>query len=104
MRITDQFTLKDKNTEKKLRDLESTIDALYSTNRLDKDAFISTVSTILTLFISVFKRLENNTTPAKTLLDITRQEVKDACFRIGPPDVYLNADEYVIAVLQELTK
>jgi len=104
MRVTDRFVIKDKAAELKMRKLEEAIDQLTRSHKMGKAEFVEIESTILELFISVFKRLDDNTTPAKTLLDITREEVNDACFRVGPADVFLHDSEYVIAVLQELTK
>ena len=104
MKIVDRMKLKDKTSEKTIRDIDHLIDKMSASNMLNKGDYIEIQSLILELLINLFKRMENNTSPAKTLLDFTGLEVKDACLRVGSCKVFANDADYVIAVMQELTK
>jgi hypothetical protein len=104
MKITDRFKIRDKMTEQMVRELDSILDQLEVSTVFNKKLFMELQYTTLELFIKVFKQLENNVTPAKTLMDFTRQEVQDACTRVGPSAVFESDRDFVMAVMQELTK
>ena len=104
MKITDRLVLKDKTSEKTLRQLSDALDHLDASPTLSKVHFMETHFLMLELLVSAFKRLDDNSSPAKTLLDFTGREVQDACLRVGPSQVFENDSDYVIAVMQELTK
>ena len=104
MRVTDRFVIRDKVSESTLRNLEQVIDTMAGSNKLDKNNFLEVQYVVMELLITLFKRLDNNTTPAKTLLDFTGIEVRDACFRVGESTAFEKDSDYVIAVMQELTK
>ena len=104
MKIVDRMNIKDKNAEKTIRDVDNLIEHMSVSNILNKGHYIEIQSLTLELLITVFKRLDNNRSPAKTLLEFTGAEVIDACLRVGPSKVFEDDAEYVIAVMQELTK
>ena len=104
MRLTDRFVIRDKITEKTLRNLDGYLDNFAALNTLDKERFMEINYTFLELLVTVFKRLDDNTTPARTLLEFTGKEVQDAVNRVGPSHVFDEDANYVIAVMQELTK
>jgi len=104
MRITDRFTLRDKASEQLLRELEMNIENMGKSKLLDKSLFLEILDSILGLTITAYKRLDNNSTPARTLMDFNTREVKDACMRVGPAAVFADDDQFVIAVMKELTK
>ena len=104
MKIVDRFTIRDKRSEKIIRDIDTMIDVLSNSNKLDKALFVEINMAFLELLIEAFKRLDDNSTPAKTLLDYTGAEVRDACLRVGLARHFDEDYNYVIAVLQELTK
>ena len=104
MRLTDRFVIRDKITEKTLRNLDGYLDNFAALNTLDKERFMEINYTFLELFLTAFKRLDDNSSPARTLLDFKRAEVQDACNRVGPSAVFESDAEYVMAVMQELTK
>jgi len=104
MKITDRLVLRDKTTEDTLRRLETALDRLSNSNALEKESFMEAHFLMLELLVTAFKRLENNSTPGKTLLDYTGKEVQDAVNRVGPSHVFDEDADYVIAVMQELTK
>lgn len=104
MKITDRFKIKDKASEKIIREMEASLDNLSNSKVLDKKHFMNVHYSTMELFITVFKRLDKNRSPAKTLLEFTGGDVKDACFRVGPSKVFEHDADYVIAVMQELTK
>ena len=104
MKIIDRLVLKDKTTEKTLRDLDKTLDQLDNSNSLNKEHFMEAHHLMLELLVTAFKRLDDNRSPARTLLDFTGKEVQDACFRVGSSKNFDDDSNYVIAVMQELTK
>ena len=104
MKIVDRMNIKDKNAEKLLREVDACIDHMALSNALKKTDFVELHSGVLELLIMVFKQLQDNRSPAKTLLEFTGNEVKDACLRVGPSKVFSQDHDYVIAVMQELTK
>lgn len=87
-----------------LRDLDGKVDQLTNSNTLSKEGFINIFMLTVELLIDAFKQIEDNTTPAKTLLDYTAPEVKDACFRVGAAKNFQEDHEFVMAVMQELGK
>jgi uncharacterized protein YPO0396 len=104
VRITDRFVIKDKASEKAIRDLDRALETLEKGGTLAKEPFMDAHYLMLELLVTAFKRLDNNTTPARTLLDFTRPDVKDACMRVGQSNIFPDDVEYVIAIMQELTK
>jgi hypothetical protein len=104
MKITDRFKIRDKVTEQMVRHMDSVLDQLEASTVFNKKLFMDLQYTTMELLIKVFKQLENNTTPAKTLLDFDGQEVQDACLRVGSSTVFASDRDFVIAVMQELTK
>jgi hypothetical protein len=104
MKLTDRFKIRDKMTEQMVRHMDSVLDQLEASTIFNKKLFMELQYTTLELFIKVFKQLENNTTPAKTLLDFTENELHDACIRVGSSAVFDTDRGYVMAVMQELTK
>jgi hypothetical protein len=104
MKITDRMVLRDKRVEKKIRALEVEVDKLQARAALSQDNFVAIQSISLELFITAFKRFEDNTTPGKTLMDFTGREVQHACNCVGPSRVFEEDRDFVIAVMQELTK
>ncbi len=104
MKIIDTCSLRNKKVEKMLRELDHHIDMVQVTPLPKKEVFMEIFMLTMELFIEGFRQMENNTTPAKTLLDYTGIEVRDACFRVGKSSVFQNDSDYVIAVMQELTK
>ena len=104
MKITDRFVIRNKMAERSMRDLDLLIDKMSNSGVLNKQDYIEVQATVMELLIAVFKQLENNVTPAKTLLDYTGVEVQDACTRVGPSNVFAHDRDFVIAVMQELTK
>lgn len=104
MKLVDRLKIKDKTSERTLRDLDALIDKMSASGILNKGDYVEVQHLIIELFVTVFKRLADNRSPAKTLLDFTGAEVRDACFRVGPSKVFEHDTDYVIAVMQELTK
>jgi hypothetical protein len=104
MKIVDRFTTADKTASKLLRDLDSQVDVLLNTARPERDNFAELFALQMELFIHVFKRLDNNSKPARTLLDFTNAELQDACNRVGPATAFANDRDFVQAVLIALTK
>ena len=104
MKLVDNCSLRNKRVEKMLRDLDSKVDTLTNANTLNKEAFIDVFMLTVELLIDAFKQIEDNTTPAKTLLDYTGKEVQDAVFRVGASKNFDHDADYVIAVMQELTR
>lgn len=104
MRITDRFIVRDKTVEKMVRDLDVLIAKMANSGILNKDDYIEVQSTVMELLVKLFKQLENNVSPAKTLLDYTGKEMHDACIRVGPSAAFDADRDYVHAVILELTK
>lgn len=104
MKLIDRFVIKDKTSENTMRTLYALIEQMGSSHTLDKNCYLEVNSLIIELMITLFKRLDSNTTPAKTLLDFTPSEVKSACFKVGYSSSYNDDTEYVMAVMQELVK
>lgn len=104
MKIIDKCTLRDKKVSKMLRDLESHIDKMESAAKMNKENFMAIFMLTMDLLLECYRQIENNTTPAKTLLDYTGMEVRDAVFRVGAAKNFDNDADYVMAVMQELTK
>lgn len=104
MRIIDRCVLRNKRVEKMLRDLDHQVEILENASKLDKNTFMEIFTLTLELMIEAYRTMENNTTPAKTLLDYTGNEINDACNRVGSSHVFSADRDFVIAVLQELTK
>ena len=104
MRIIDTCHLRNKKVEKMLRELDHQVEKIQAAPLPKKENFIEIFMLTVELLIEGFRQMENNTTPAKTLLDYTELEVKDACFRVGKAKNFDNDSGYVMAVMQELTK
>ncbi len=104
MKIIDRCVLRDKRVEKMIRELDHQVEIMSHAAVLQKENFMEIFMLTVELLIEGFRTLENNTTPAKTLLEYTRLEVLDACNRVGASSIFDNDRDYVIAVMQELTK
>ena len=104
MKLIDTCSLRNKKVEKMLRELDHHVDMMQAAPIPKKENFMEIFILTVELLIESFRQMENNTTPAKTLLDFTGIEVRDACFRVGKCSVFDNDPDYVIAVMQELTK
>ena len=104
MKITDKFVLRDKVVEQSLRDLEELIDSMAESPMLKKEHYIRIQVYNLDLMLKLFKQLENNVTPAKTLLDYKKGEIRDACNRVGECKSFADDVEFVVAVLQVMTR
>ena len=104
MKVTDRFVIRNKMAEKSVRDLDVLITKMANSGILNKGDYVEVQSLVMELLITLFKQLENNVTPAKTLMDYTGKEVASACNRVGSSTVFDRDADYVVAVLQELTK
>ena len=104
MKMLDRTTLRDKQAMARLREMDNVLEQLAGSPILNKELFMETKYLTLELLVMLFKRVEDNSTPAKTLLDYSRADVVDACFRVGPSNVFENDAEYVISVMKELAK
>jgi len=104
MKLTDRLNIRNKQAEKLLREADEALTNLSNSGTLDKRLFMELNGAILEALLIAFKQLDNNTTPAKTLLEFTGRDIRDACLRVGPSQVFEADDQYVIAVLQELTR
>ena len=85
-----------------LRDLELKIDSIDAAAHMDKSTFIYIFVQTLELFLECYRQIEDNTVPGKTLLEYTREEIRDACLRVGQTSAFGNDDEFVMAVMQTL--
>lgn len=104
MKVTDRFVLRNKMAERAMRDLDLLIDKMSNSGILNKQDYIEVQATVMELLIAVFKQLENNVTTPKTLMDYSGQEVASACNRVGSSTVFDRDADFVVAVMQELTK
>lgn len=104
MKIVDTCNLRNKKVEKMLRDLDKHVDLLEHDGKPMKERFMNIFMLTLELFIESFKQMENNTAPGKTLMDYTGEDIRNACNRVGEAKNFDDDHNYVIAVLQELTK